>query len=191
MGTTALFIDGAYLDKVRVAAAPALSIDFGRLAVRLVQPNELLRAYYYHCLPWMSATPDELEQERYARARRFMTALSFLPRFEVRLGRLARRGTEADGRPIFVQKRVDTMIGVDMALLAGKGRVDRIALLSGDSDYLPAIDAVKREGVLTVLWHGRLGSRVGPSRELFEACDERRELTSELFELASKRPPPA
>ena len=80
---------------------------------------------------------------------------------------------------------------VDMALLAGKGCVDRMVLLSGDTDYVPAIEAVKREGVLAVLWHGRLGSRVGPSRELFEACDERRELTPELFQAASKGSPHA
>ena len=127
-----------------------------------------------------------MERQRYARARRFMSALSFLPRFEVRLERLVRRGADAHGRAIFVQKRIDTMIGVDMALLAGKGRVDHIALVSGDSDYLPAIEAVKREDVLTVLWHGRLGSTVGPSRELFEVCDERRELTPDLLEMASK-----
>lgn len=181
MGMTALFIDGAYLDKVRERTAPGVSLEYSRLAQVLVEPDEMLRTYYYHCLPWMSDVPDVGESERFARSRRFLTALSFQPRFEVRLGRLARRGIDSTGRPIFVQKRVDTMIGVDMALLASKGRVGRIALLSGDSDYLPAIEAVKREGVLTVLWHGRVGSRVGPSRELFEICDDRRELTPELL----------
>ena len=37
----------------------------------------------------------------------------------------------------FEQKRVDNMIGVDMALLAGKAKITRVALFSGDSDYIP------------------------------------------------------
>ena len=36
---------------------------------------------------------------------------------------------------------------------------------------------VKREGVLTALWHGSRSPQTRPSRELIEACDERRELT--------------
>lgn len=81
-----------------------------------------------------------------------------------------------------MQKRVDCMVGVDMALLAGKGKVTSIGLFSGDSDLLPAIEAVKREGVLVTLWHGSFSPETTPSRELFEISDERRELTRELVQ---------
>ena len=67
-----------------------------------------------------------------------------------------------------------------MALLAGKGRIARVALLAGDSDFTPAIEAVKREGVLTTLWHGSRSDQTTPSRELVEICDERHELTAAL-----------
>ena len=73
------------------------------------------------------------------------------------------------------------MLGVDMALLAGKGRIANLALLSGDSDCIPAIETVKREGVLTTLWHGSFSVQTRPSRELVEVCDERRELTPQLI----------
>ena len=46
----------------------------------------------------------------------------------------------------------------------------------------PAIEAVKREGVLTMLWHGSRTDQTRPSRELVEICDERRELTQEFVE---------
>ncbi len=46
------------------------------------------------------------------------------------------------GQPIFQQKRVDMMLGVDMALLALKQRVDRMVILTGDSDTIPAVEAV-------------------------------------------------
>jgi uncharacterized LabA/DUF88 family protein len=64
--------------------------------------------------------------------------------------------------PIFVQKRVDNMIGVDMALLARKGKVTNVGLLTGDSDYIPSVEAVKREGVLVTLWHGSFSANTRP-----------------------------
>ena len=179
MGVAAVFIDGGYLDKVLLQDSRGNRIDYSKLAAEMSAPDELLRAYYYHCLPYQSNPPTEDERKRFSAKHRFTTALSFLPRFEVRLGRLALRGTDTAGRPIFVQKRVDMMVGVDMALLAGKGRITKVALVSGDSDYLPAIEAVKREGVLVSLWHGRLKTDVAPSRELYEICDDRAELTGE------------
>jgi uncharacterized LabA/DUF88 family protein len=48
------------------------------------------------------------------------------------------------------------MLGVDMALLAGKGKITSVALFTGDSDTIPAVEAVKQEGVLVTLWHGAL-----------------------------------
>ena len=79
------------------------------------------------------------------------------------------------------------MLGVDMALLAAKGRIDDVALFSGDSDCIPAVEAVKREGVLTTLWHGSRSLQTRPSRELIEACDERRELTEEVVASIRRR----
>jgi len=88
---------------------------------------------------------------------------------------------------VFQQKRVDLMLGVDMALLAGKNRIAKMALLSGDSDFTPAVEAVKREGVLTTLWHGSHSGTARPSRELLQVCDERRELTAQIIQSVSRR----
>ncbi len=183
MGVAAVFIDGGYLDKVLFFDHQNQRIDYEKLAREMSAPDELLRAYYYHCLPYQSNPPTEDERSRYASMHRFITALSFLTRFEVRLGKLAFRGTDTTGKRIFVQKRVDCMVGVDMALLAGKGKITNLSLLSGDSDYIPAIEAVKREGVLVTLWHGSFRSvDTKPSRELVEVCDERKELTPDLIQ---------
>ena len=181
MGIAAAFIDGGYLDKVLYYDHTNQRIDYAKLVKKMVHPDELLRAYYYHCLPYQGNPPTEEEKSRYSSMHRFTTALSFLPRFEVRLGRLAFRGREPNGEPIFIQKRVDCMFGVDMALLAGKGKITNVSILSGDSDFIPAIEAVKREGVLVTLWHGRFSQDTSPSRQLFEVCDERRELTNEII----------
>jgi uncharacterized LabA/DUF88 family protein len=180
-GVAAVFIDGGYLDKVLRYDFPSQRIDYEKLVKEIVKPAEMLRAYYYHCLPYQSNPPTPDERRYYASKHRFITALSFLPRFEVRLGRLVIRGREADGSPIFLQKRVDCMVGVDMALLAAKGKITNITLLSGDSDLVPAVEAVKRESVLVTLWHGSFSRDTRPSRELVEICDERNQLTEDLI----------
>ncbi|MBA7689552.1 hypothetical protein ES703_98060 [subsurface metagenome] len=49
------------------------------------------------------------------------------------------------------QKGVDIRIGVDIAALAYKRLVDRIVLISGDSDFVPAAKVARREGIDFVL----------------------------------------
>ncbi|MGD0014657.1 MAG: NYN domain-containing protein [Bryobacteraceae bacterium] len=191
MGVAAIFLDGGYLEKVIRFDHHEAPIDLHKLVNVKAGSDELLRAYYYHCLPYQSNPPTEDERLRYAARHRFTTALSYLPRFEVRLGRLAYRGLNSQGEPIFQQKRVDCMIGVDMAILAGKGKITSAVIFSGDSDVIPALEAVKREGVLVTLWHGSFSRDTRPSRELVEIADERRELTAEIVKkiLRPSRPP--
>jgi uncharacterized LabA/DUF88 family protein len=180
MGTCAAFLDAAYIEKVLMHEHPGSWIDYGKLAREMVPKDELLRAHYYHCLPYQSNPPTVEEKERYDKKRRFTDALDYVPRFSVRLGELALVGIEATGKKIFQQKRVDLMLGVDMALLAGKGKITAVALFTGDSDTIPAVQAVKQEGVVVTLWHGSLKGPCSPSRELFKLCDERMELTKAI-----------
>jgi uncharacterized LabA/DUF88 family protein len=180
-GIAAVFVDGGYLDKVIHYDFPGRRIDIGKLVVELAKPAELFRAYYYHCLPYQSNPPTEEEKTFYRSKQRLMKALSFLPRFEVRLGRLVMRGRDGAGAPIFIQKRVDCMIGVDMALLAAKGKITNMVLMSGDGDLIPAVEVVKRESVSATLWHGTFSPNTRPSRELVEICDERHVITEALI----------
>jgi uncharacterized LabA/DUF88 family protein len=181
MGIAAVFLDAGYIDKVMEYDFGKPKIDYHKLALAMASPDELLRTYYYNCLPYQSNPPTEEENKRYANAHRFITKLKTLPRFEVRLGKLAYRGIDIDGKPIYLQKRVDCMFGVDMALLAGKGKITNVAIFTGDSDLIPAIEAVKREGVLVSLWHGVSYGNSTPGREILEISDERHPITQELI----------
>lgn len=54
------------------------------------------------------------------------------------------------------QKGVDMRIGLDIASLAQKRLVDRIVLIAGDSDFVPAAKHARREGIdfiLDPMWH--------------------------------------
>ncbi len=174
---TAVFIDGGYLDKIMYFDHANARVDYQHLVSELAAPDSLFRAYYYHCMPYQGNPPTAEERDRYASKHRFITAISGLARFEVRLGRLAKVGVGTDGRPIFVQKRVDCMVGVDMALLAGKRTITNMCLISGDSDLIPAVEAVKREGVIVTLCHGSNSVNSRPSHDLMNVCDERHEIT--------------
>ena len=51
MGTTAVFIDGGYLDKVLHYDHSNQRIDYEKFSQLMSGDDELLRTYYYHCLP--------------------------------------------------------------------------------------------------------------------------------------------
>lgn len=60
-------------------------------------------------------------------------------------------------RPVIQQKGVDMRIGLDIAALTLKRHVQIIALVTGDSDFVPAMKFARREGAqlyLYTLQHG-------------------------------------
>lgn len=69
--------------------------------------------------------------------------------------------TETDVRYDFRQKGVDIKIGIDIASLAYKRLVEKIVLVTGDSDFVPAAKLARREGIDVVL--NPLGQSVSAS----------------------------
>lgn len=75
--------------------------------------------------------------------------------------------TEDDVTYDITQKGVDMKIGLDIASLAYKRLVDKIVLISGDSDFVPAAKVARREGIDVVL--DPMWNHVEPT--LFEHID--------------------
>lgn len=71
------------------------------------------------------------------------------------------------------QKGVDMMIGVGIASMAFKKQVDKIILIAGDSDFVPAAKLARREGIDFIL--DSLGASIKPSLSLHidgrKTCD--------------------
>lgn len=187
MARLAIFIDGGYVDALAEDEF-SIRVDFGKfseeirqiVAAKTPEPLDLLRTFYYHCLPYQSSPPTDDERRRFGQMRRFFDALQYLPRFAIREGRLAFKGYNAAGEPIFQQKRTDLLLGLDFALLAGKRQITHAAVVTGDSDLLPAFHVAKGEGILVWLFHGpRVSKKDGSptfANELWVEADERFEI---------------
>ena len=178
MNTTQIpiFIDGGYFDITNRDECGGGKIDYAKLAIKLAGGIEILRTYYYNCLPYQQSTPTEEEAKRFSQAQKFHAALRSLSRFEVREGMLVYRGNNEKGKPIYVQKGIDIQIGVDLVLLSAKQQISHAVVIAGDSDLIPALTVAKNEGVLIRLYHGS-----APHRKLVEVADERTRITSEFL----------
>jgi len=174
----AAFIDGGYLDCVLRREFAAPRIDYAKIAKWMTAGEEPIRIYYYHCLPYLSTPATEEEQLRYNRKSGFFRRLEALPNFTVRLGRLERRNQDLTGHQTFIQKRVDMMLGLDLVNLAVKRRITQAAIFTGDSDFLPAIEMAKAEGVVITLCHGQAPRA---HEELTLVCDRESLLTEETI----------
>ena len=176
----AIFVDGAYLEKV--AKKNDVWVDYEKLSSQILSqvsartlaaPIDLLRTYYYNGRPYQSSQPTEQQKEFYQKRRQFYDKLEQLPSFTVRLGVVKYRGKNNQGRPIYQQKQVDLLLGLDFALLSAKRSITHAAVVTGDSDMVPAIEEAKKEGIAVWLFTGQPKTR---ARELWQVADERVEL---------------
>ncbi len=176
----AIFVDGAYLDKV--AKKNAVWVDYEKLSSEILRrvnarnpaaTIDLLRTYYYNGLPHQSNPPTERERKFFQKRRQFYDALERLSSFTVRLGVVKYRGKDNQGQPIYQQKQVDLLLGLDFALLSAKRSITHAAVVTGDSDMVPAFEEARREGIAVWLFTGQTQSH---ARELWQAADERVDL---------------
>jgi len=172
----AVFIDGAYLTKILDVDFGKPKIDLARFSYILCGNYERLRTYYYNCMPYQSCPSTDEESRRFASMDKFVYTLRKLPRFEVKLGRLGRVGGE------FVQKRVDIALAADLVRLSCGRMIGKAVIVTGDSDFLPAIEAAKDAGVLVTLFY----SESSIHDELLSAVDERTPIDQDLIDLVAR-----
>jgi len=136
--------------------------------------HELFRVYYYDAPPFegrvtnpISGVVTDFSVTPQARAgKALIDSLETKPLFAVRrgellchgwkLGRTALKNMQSTGRtqiqandvmPSLEQKGVDMRIGLDIAWMALKRIVDCLVLVTGDSDFIPAMKLARREGL--------------------------------------------
>ena len=145
-------VDADYIEKVGLACALAT--------------EETVRILYYDCALFNGETklPVSRTVQVFNQATPYLNDLSRKDLFAVRRGVLKFRGylikrghqpsnppVDSDFSPKFEQKGVDMRIGLDMATIAANRSVELIALMTNDTDCVPAMKLVRRAGIQVAL----------------------------------------
>ena len=166
--SAAVLIDGGYVRVLARRAGLVYDPDFiERFAKKcVVQDEEILRILYYDCAPYngQAKLPVSGNMHNFTGSDQWLTDLSRKDLFAVRRGVLKFRGfkpknipiaggalQDADFAPDFEQKGVDMRIGLDIALYSSTRAVDRIVLVSNDTDCIPAMKHGRKAGLQIVI----------------------------------------
>lgn len=162
--------------KLSSKAKPATADDFREFLKKLAAQPALVgmrlhRIYFYDATPFEGAMDTPLggpkvefgSSDTATRNKSLHAELSRDPFMALRLGELSMNGWQlrpkvlrkatgpvtiahTDLQPTIKQKGVDMRIGMDIAALTLKKHVQVIVLVTGDSDFIPAMKFARREG---------------------------------------------
>lgn len=163
----AIFIDGSNLYHALRANFGRYDLNFTEFTRRLCGSRRLFRTYYYNVLqdPTQRAEGHREQQE-------FLSTLRETPYLEVRLG-----GTKLAQGGIPVEKGIDVMLVTDLLHFAWNDLYDVAVLVSGDSDFAYALQAIKNMGKHVEVAY--FGSNV--SKDLLEVADNKHLLDRNFF----------
>jgi uncharacterized LabA/DUF88 family protein len=142
--------------------------------------EDIFRIYFYHGEPYRGKSPKPISGIDYDFSKnnlvnyteRLFKELSHKNFIAIRKGETVFRGwkikediinalknqslqlpplQDKDFIPDLTQKGVDLKIGLDVAWLASGKIVDRVVLVTGDSDFIPAMKFARKEGIQVVL----------------------------------------
>lgn len=192
MKKIAILLDGGHIRALAKRAGHVfdpLFIEKLGLSCRAHDEN-IQRILYYDCAPFQGATtlPVSGHKFQFKASDAWLHELSNRDLFAVRRGVLKFRGwtpkivplapgaslADDDFKPNFEQKGVDMRIGLDMANYAATKAVDLLALMSNDTDCIPAMKYARRAGLQVALLCVP-GYR--PAPELLSHCDYRRDVS--------------
>lgn len=177
---TAIMIDGAFFRKKYHAAfkknltANVLKGFVDKIKSELaISKTDSYRVYFYDCKPCNTKTSYPISHkacnfektEQYKDGIKLLEDIKLLDFFAVREGLLSFTGwklkktcyavspqTDDCFVPDLQQKGVDIKIGLDMAWVSYNNITEKVVLITGDSDFIPAIKTARRSGVFVYLF---------------------------------------
>ena len=165
---TVVLIDGGYLRAcARYAGKNYDNLFIEKFSKLCAVGNEyLMRVMYYDSPQFRGKVqlPVSGKQTTFQASDQWLRDLAKLERFAVRKGTIGFRGwkpkaipiagvalTDADFSPVFEQKGVDMRVGLDIATISDRKTAERIVLVSGDTDMIPAMKHARKAGVEVAL----------------------------------------
>jgi uncharacterized protein (TIGR00288 family) len=203
MKKTAILLDmGFVFHRLRVALSRnPTAVEVRQFALKCLEKDEeIFRIYCYDCPPYGEKQTHPLSKKivdfsatpTFSARTKIIGDLKTMDNIAFRSGELSFDGwiiskdatkdilktgralIDDDFTPDIKQKGVDMKIGLDVAWLSSKSIVERIILVTADSDFIPAMKFARREGVQVILvTMGHLFVR----NELKEHADEFRSVT--------------
>jgi len=189
----AVLIDGGHLRSQARKAKKTFDPDYiEKIGHGCALADEVIhRILYYDCPPYLgeAVQPVSGTKKAFTGSGKWLHDLSRKDLFAIRTGVLKFRGfilkksripftptaplTDADFEAKFEQKGVDMRIGLDMATLSANRSVELIALVTNDTDCIPAMKHARRAGLqialVTMPGHN-------PAPELLAHADFRRNI---------------
>ena len=143
MERVSVYIDGAnFLYGLRSIKSryTNFNFDFGRYVNHIVGKRVLIEVYYYDASLKSARDPELFKQQQV-----FFERLKKIDKFRVIICR-RQKSTKSDGTDSFKIKEDDIRLALDMFRDATKNKYDTALLISGDGDFVPAVEYVKLEG---------------------------------------------
>jgi uncharacterized LabA/DUF88 family protein len=145
-----IYIDGFNFYYGALRGTPHKWLDLDRLFSRLRPTDDIQTIYYFTAL---------VDGRRRMNQERYLLALATSPKVDVVLGKFKRKqvtcrvgGCSYSGSRAFEtteEKRTDVNIAIQMLDDVLHDRTDRVVLVSGDSDLVPAIELIKTRSPAT------------------------------------------
>ena len=133
-----VFVDGSNLYHSQKNIFGRTDLDIGRFSRKLLGRRRLIRVYYYNARVGIKEEP-----ERYRHQQAFFASVNAIPYSELRLGRLVYNNWP--NTPPY-EKGIDVQLTTDMLTHSYKDNYDVAILVAGDSDFAPAVQAIKDNG---------------------------------------------
>jgi uncharacterized LabA/DUF88 family protein len=162
----AIFIDGSNLYHGLRGNFGHHNINFAEFSNKLCGDRRLFRTYYYNVLQDATQKPDGYREQQ-----EFLDQLRKTPYLEIRLGSIK----VSQGIP--VEKGIDIMLATDLLYFAWNDFYDVAVLVSGDSDFAYALQAVKNMGKHVEVAYFETGA----SKDLLSVADNRYLLNRAFF----------
>jgi uncharacterized LabA/DUF88 family protein len=176
-GKAVVLIDGMYLQNIENAFGLYGKIDYQKFSDKLIGDFQRSRTYVFDALPYSSSAGRSNKQK-------FLDRLAYFDKFQVEQGyvKMDQRTCPKCMEPIEVprQKKVDVLIATRLLECSLDQKIDKIVLLAGDADFVPAIEIAKKKTEI-VLAFAEVGESIGVSTALKKACDGRIKLDAAYF----------
>jgi uncharacterized LabA/DUF88 family protein len=176
LNEASIFIDGGHYSAIQ--KYHNITFDFNlfvsqvkrKLTEHLGIEVSFPHIFYYDCMPF------QYNESAMTRKSSYFKFLNSCPGVSVREGTVVRR-TSPEGQSYYQQKKVDLLLGLDVAAECRKGSMKYLVLVTGDGDYCPVVTFASGCGVKTWLFFGGFQS---VSTELWSLADVRINIDEEF-----------